>query len=296
MCGGALGLGAAVYLRPMWFVTALRRNKLRRAGVESRYATVKTSRGGFRVHYVVGGEGPTVVLVHGMNGSVEYWADLLPKIVEAGFRVYAVDLLGFGRSEAPDVDYAIRLQAEIVRELLQQLELRAVRLLGVSLGGWIALRVAAEEPELVRALLLLNSAGMSLETEVNMELFSPESVSDLQQLLAVLMTVPPQVPRFLARDLVRSLRRHGWVVRRTIRSIFTAQDVLSQAELEAVRAQTTLIWGAEDRLIPLIEAEQLQRSIAGAELQVIPGCGHAILEMRGDEVTRRILESLDRTR
>jgi pimeloyl-ACP methyl ester carboxylesterase len=280
----------------MWFVTGLRRGRIRRAGGRSRFHSVTTSAGCFRVHCFEAGTGAPVVLVHGMNGSGEYWADLIPVLVDAGYRVYAPDLLGFGRSEAPDVDYSMRLQAETLSGLLQSLGVQKARLLGVSLGGFVALRIAVDYPEAVGALLLLNSVGTSFETDVDMRLFSPESVEELQSLLSILTTEQPQFPRFFARDLVRTLRRHGWVVRRTIASIFTRRDLLADEDLEGIQAKTLLLWGEKDQLVPLENGEKMQRAIPGAELQVLSGCGHAILETRGEEVTRRALKFLATTR
>ena len=96
----------------------------------------------FRVHYLVGGRGQPLVLVHGLDGRAENWARLMPALMCHGHRVYAIDLLGFGRSDRPDVDYSIALQAEVLNQFFDSQGLARADLGGWSMGGWVTLKFA----------------------------------------------------------------------------------------------------------------------------------------------------------
>ena len=96
-------------------------------GIRSKYVQLDS----FRIYYLVGGRGRPLVLVHGLGGKAENWFKLMPSLLRHGYRVYAIDLLGFGRSDRPDVDYSITLQAEVLNQFFdtQGLEI-------ADLGGW----------------------------------------------------------------------------------------------------------------------------------------------------------------
>lgn len=120
---------------------------------------------GHRVRYVVLGEGPPVLLVHGFGASADYFRKLLPAVAAEGYSAYAVDLLGLGLSEKPtEEDYSIALWAEQVQDFCSQAlpEGQPPVLVGNSFGSLVALAVAASEwgrAGGVRALVLLNCAG-----------------------------------------------------------------------------------------------------------------------------------------
>ena len=152
---------------------------------------------GYRIHYNVVGpkDGRAVVLVHGLGGRAEDWLSLSPYLVKAGCRVYTPDLPGFGRSERPmDFSYSVPAQAAMVVGFLDAMGLKQVDLGGWSMGGWIAQRVAAEHPERVRRLMLLDSAGLAEVPAWNTGLFTPTTRAEVEQLEALLMPHPPRIP------------------------------------------------------------------------------------------------------
>jgi pimeloyl-ACP methyl ester carboxylesterase len=270
----AVSLIAAVgfFLRPIAFFNAMTYVHEDLSGVESRYVEVA----GHRVHYLAQGRanGPVIVLVHGLGSRAEDWDNLTPFLVNAGFRVYRPDLLGYGRSDRPaDFSFSIQDEASVVVGFLDALGLKHVDLGGWSMGGWIAQLVALQHPERVLRLMLFDSAGLLAKPGWNVDLFMPTSVAELDQLDALLFPEPPQVPAFVARDILRNSRNHRWVIKRAIAAMLSGKDVTDNL-LPQLKMPVLIASGSLDRITPLDLAETMHRLIPQSQLDVIAGCGH----------------------
>jgi pimeloyl-ACP methyl ester carboxylesterase len=182
--------------RPVEFFNAYTESRMLLSGAETHTAAVA----GHRVHYYAMGpaSGPPVVLVHGLGGRSEDWRNLAPYLVRAGYRVYLPDLVGYGQSEQPSgFSYSVDDEAGVVVGLFDVLGLKQVDLGGWSMGGWIVQRVAAEQPDRVRKLMLFDSAGLLVKPDWDTGLFTPRNASELAELDALLMPHPPVVPDFV---------------------------------------------------------------------------------------------------
>src|SRR2546425_2923414 len=115
---------------------------------------------GINIHYVCGGSGPPLVLVHGLGSSaaVEFYYNLEP--LAAHHRVLAIDLPGFGKSDKPVLDYTIELFVKAVRDVMTSEGLERAAVMGVSMGGRVALGLALESPDLVERLVLVDALGV----------------------------------------------------------------------------------------------------------------------------------------
>jgi pimeloyl-ACP methyl ester carboxylesterase len=216
----ALACGLIVWRYPLWVVDRQFEARLRMAGMHSEFATVH----GYKVHYLVGGSGRPLVLVHGLGSRALDWANLIPQLVEGGHRVYALDLLGYGSSEQPpNAGYSISDQASIVEGFLDSQHLQQVDLAGWSMGGWIAMRVALQQPERIRRLVLLDSAGLRFKLDFDPALLQPASPTDLAALEGLLTPDPPPMPRFLAMAMLRRGDRVGWVIHRSVQSMMAGR-------------------------------------------------------------------------
>ncbi|CAM0952619.1 unnamed protein product [Alopecurus aequalis] len=115
---------------------------------------------GYLIQYTsVGDEGPAVLLVHGFGASLQHFRDNISCIADQGHRVWAITLLGFGRSEKPNVDYSELLWSELLRDFIVDVVREPVHLVGNSIGGYICAIAAGLWPSLANSLVLLNSAG-----------------------------------------------------------------------------------------------------------------------------------------
>ena len=232
--------------------------------------------GGHRLHYEVEGpaDGPVVVLVHGLGGRAEDWRNLAPYIAKAGFRVYLPDLIGYGRSQKPrDFSYSVHDEAQVVSGFLDALRLQQVDLGGWSMGGAIVQHIAADHPERVRRLMLFDSAGLFVLPAWDTGLFTPSNPAQLDQLDALLMPHPPNVPGFVARDILRVSDHRAWIIHRALDTMLTGQDATDKL-LPQLKMPVLILWGGEDKITPPSLGETMHQILPQSEFDVITGCGH----------------------
>ena len=272
-------LAAIFYLRPLMVFGAVRRAWLFAHGFRGRETRVATHSGTWRIHYYTGGDGPPVVLIHGLASRGDDWATFLPTLARR-HRVYALDLLGYGSSDRPHVDYSIALETEVVSGFLDSLHIVRADLIGVSMGGWIALKLAAEHPERVRKLVLLDSAGFNFPTTLTADSFTPHNVEELQKLIDLQTDRAPHLPAFVARDFLRVNREHAWILKSQFSSMLSRRDLMDGG-VARVTMPTLLLWGTRDQLTPYSLGIRMQRELPNAKLIPLNGCGHlAILDCK----------------
>jgi pimeloyl-ACP methyl ester carboxylesterase len=228
------------------------------------------------MHYLA--EGPTggqpVLLIHGLGSRAEDWASLAPYLVRAGYRVYIPDLPGYGRSQKPaDFSYSIHDEAVMVAGFLDALGLQRADLGGWSMGGAIVQHVAFDHPDRVRKLILFDAAGLNEPVVFDTRLFTPENADQLSQFEALLSPHPVEAPGFITRDILRYFKHNAWVIQRAMASILTRKDA-TDSMLPQLKIPVLIVWGAEDRILPVSQGETMHRLVPQSELDIVPGCGH----------------------
>jgi pimeloyl-ACP methyl ester carboxylesterase len=225
------------------------------------------------------GAGPPVVLIHGLSGSTRWWARNIDALAER-YLVAAVDLMGFGQNHRffglPEVLPAF---PEVTALLARWLETfgAPVHVIGHSMGGMLAIRLAAERPDLVRSLVLVNAAGIPFERKL-MEHLRP-------------LPKPPFGGPRIARVLIPDFFRAG----PTSVAVASARVLLGDMReaMHALRVPTLLVWGENDPLVPLRYGEAMAQEIAGAKLVVLPRAAHVAMWDSAEEFNRAVLEFLD---
>jgi pimeloyl-ACP methyl ester carboxylesterase len=269
----AIAVGAVFYRYPLWVGDQLIRFRLWRQGVKSGYIEA----GGYRLHYFeakpAAGEGTPLVLVHGLGARGEDWAAMMPALAAQGFHVYAPDLLGYGRSPRPDIDYSISTEEKVVVNFMQAVHLPRADVGGWSMGGWIVMKLAIDHPEMVDRLVIYDSAGIYFPADFGLDLFTPNDVDGVRKLVAILTPKPAPMPNFVAEAALRKLQRNAWVLHRSMASMTNGKDLLD-FQLYKISQPMLIVWGAEDRLIPLSAGEAIHKSVSQSVLNVIDGCGH----------------------
>ena len=245
---------------------------------------------GVRVHYQEAGDpkAPALVLIHGFASSTLVWSKVFLRIAEAGFRVIAIDMLGFGYSGKPrNGEYTIAGQASLLNSLLDRLNLKRATLVGSSYGGAVAATCALDYPERVEKLVLIGTVNNNRPLGYKlMRFFGSPVVGDVVSPLLI------GSRRLLRRRMKRVYDRHEWVlderrvqarhlplraagtqraIVRTVRG-WDAERISRDAHL--IRKPTLLLWGENDREIPLADGERLHEEIPGSRLIVFLNCGH----------------------
>lgn len=114
---------------------------------------------GHRIRYAIAGQGDPLVLIHGFGASIGHWRKNIPTLAEAGYQVFAIDMLGFGASEKPGLDYSLELWEAMLADFCREKVQAPAVLVGNSIGGLLTLMLLAHQPDLVAGGVLLNCAG-----------------------------------------------------------------------------------------------------------------------------------------
>lgn len=255
---------------------------------------------GGAIAYVDQGVGPkTVLLLHGFPTSSVLWRGQIP-LLASRIRVIAPDLLGYGGSDMPAAaDLSVSAQAGYVRELLEQLGVEDVAVVGHGVGGAVAQLLALEGG--VRTMVLLDSAC-----------FDAWPDDDLRAIQGV--DIPQQTAE-RAEGVVRELLRRGIghgervdepTIQRYVepwlddpRALFRAAAAIDgrglvgrESELAALDIPVLVIWGEEDPWLPPALAERLGDVLPGATVALLPGCSHFVTEDAGPTVEQLTYEYL----
>jgi len=286
-----LTLGVIVWRAPLWVGAEITLFRLLAAGFYKRSVVID----GYHVFYIEGGpgSGAPVVLIHGLGSEAQQdWVVLAPYLVHAGYHVYAMDLLGYGRSAKPsELTYSISDEAKFVESFLDAKHLTSVALGGVSMGGWIAATVALDRPQLVTRLMLFDSAGMKFQLSFDQAIFTPQTSQQVDQLMAVVTPNAPRFPQFVKADFIRRTKRDGWVVQRALASMTSGTDDLDQ-KFSALKMPLLIVWGKDDVMTPLSLGEFMHRTAPQSVLAVYDGCGHIAVVTCMNEIVPTVLSFL----
>lgn len=227
---------------------------------------------GQNIRYIEAGQGPTVILLHGLGSVKEIWAANIGAL-SAKYRVYALDQVGFGHSDKPLLEYKIATFVDFLFGFMQSQNLSKATLVGNSLGGWIALDFAARHPEMVDKLVLVGSAGLPWEKAPAADL-NPASLADMRTLLESIFYDKKMVTdQFVLQAFTNHARNNdGFTIQRTLAGF--AQNQFEDAKLSSLHAPTLVVWGRQDELISVSQGEKLRDGIPGAKLVVFEQCGH----------------------
>jgi pimeloyl-ACP methyl ester carboxylesterase len=262
------------YSAPLWVNDQHIRFGLWRMHVRSEYVDA----GGYRIHYFEaappdGSAGIPLLLVHGLGSRAEDWGAMIPTLAAAGFHVYVPDLLGYGRSAEPDVAYSIAVQELVVVDFIRAVGLQRTDIDGWSMGGWIAAKIALDHPEMVNRLVLDDSAGLKYQPAFDKAVFVPTDEAGVNRLAALLTPKPLAMPGFVMRATLRKFRRNGKIIQQSMDSMLSGRDLLD-GRLNNIAQPMLIVWGTEDKLIPMSIGERMHREIPNSVFDGIVGCGH----------------------
>jgi pimeloyl-ACP methyl ester carboxylesterase len=224
--------------------------------------------------YEVSGDGPPLVFIHGLSGSGGWWSRNTPSFAPY-FRVYTIDLIGFGASRRQP--FVLDKASALLYEWLRSLTPGPVSLVGHSMGGFIAADLAADHPDAVDRLVLVDPALLLHHGYI-------------QRALG-LARAGPRLPLDFWPVLVGDALRAGpLTLAQAIRQLLNPHRA---PNLAAIRASTLIVWGQYDTILPAKLARPIQQAIPTAErLEIIAGAGHNPMWDRPAEFNRLVLDFL----
>ncbi len=248
---------------------------------------------GHRYRYRIGGEGPPIVLIHGITGSSETWDEVLP-LLACDYTVLAPDLLGHGHSAKPRGDYSLGAYASSIRDLTLALDIPRATYVGHSLGGGIVMQFAYQFPERLERLVLVSSGGLGKEVHLMLRAVALPAAEYVLPLMHAepLRNAGSALVGLLARigiragpdleEIASGFTSLGDVDARqafihTARSIIDIEGQRASARDKLYLAEevpTLLIWGERDRVIPARHGRDAQQAIPNSRLELFPDAGH----------------------
>lgn len=227
------------------------------------------------IYYEVTGQGDPLILVHGLSGSTRWWAKNIQPLSEH-FRVHVVDLVGFGSSRSRH-PFALEEAADFLVKWMDAIGIESADLIGHSMGGFIAADLAADYPERIKRLVLVDAAGLP---------FEPNVIIHARDVVRAVRYVPWDFFPVVLWDL---LRAGPLTMTRAILQILTSS---LEHKLTNIDLQTLVVWGEFDTVISVEVGQKLSQALSHAKFVVLKGAGHNAMWDRPNAFNEAVLNFL----
>ncbi len=241
---------------------------------------------GRKTHYIEKGDGEPVILIHGFFYDSYMWSENIDALAEH-FKVYAVDLWGGGYSTREPLDYSYQLYVEQVLKFIDHLDIPRAVLVGQSMGAGTAIKFCVQNRERVNKLLLVCAAGMPNPLPWSAKIFSLPGVGEFflslktdsirrKNLADVFIHNNKIITQSYYENVTRPQKIKGSseaalsILRRNFLDTLSAEI----QQLGQMEVPTLIVWGKEDKAIPLACGEKLHRFLEGSRLEIIDDAGH----------------------
>ncbi len=266
--------------------------------------------GGVNTYYERAGNGEqAVILIHGLASSTYSYRNTIYPLAQY-HSVYALDLKGFGASDKPQKGYALNDLRDQVLGFMDALGIPSAVLVGNSMGGTVAMRVALMHPERVDGLVLIDSAGFlhyedtprAVRRVLNRKVFvafmmthgplrQPRDRLAIRAFLGRVYHNPEYVTREAVNAYYKPLRSKGGNNGVLARARATDWGDIA-ARIPEITVPTLVLWGREDRVLPVEHAERFREALPHATVRIYPKCGHHPQTECADRVNRDLLAFL----
>lgn len=262
---------------------------------------------GARVHYQEFADAakPPIILIHGYTASVYVWKMAAPMLANAGFRVIAVDLLGFGYSEKPSwFDYSIQSQARMISRFMNRLGIGRAIIVGNSYGGAVALNLTLDYPEAVDKLVLVDP--VTNNAPKNHPLLRLASFRGIGEVITPFIADSKFFLRHRMRGTIAKANHHlitderMQAIRRPLNAADGHHSLLAtsrnwnakriEQDAHLIDQPTLIIWGEQDTVIPIRHGYKLHQELLNSRLVVLADCGHVPPEEKSELFTKLVSE------
>jgi 2-hydroxy-6-oxonona-2,4-dienedioate hydrolase len=255
---------------------------------------------GYRLHYLEAGRGEPIILLHGTGGEGARWMPTIQGLAAANFRVIAIDQIGFGQSDKPLTIYHSGVFAGFLSQFMKTIGVPKAAIIGQSMGAGVALYLAVHHPEMVERLVLVDGGGYrsAAETQTappnwhNRQIANAGTLEESREYLEKLYYDHSFVTdKLVEQNLILRLRSAS-----TTESMQTANDRglggVTEDELREIKAPTLLIWGMNDPLSSVANADKLNGAIKDSRKILFEKAGHYPFLEHADKFIQAVLEFL----
>jgi triacylglycerol lipase len=248
---------------------------------------------GYRLHYRETGQGPTVILLHGLGGDGSRWTATTAALAD-DCRVIALDQIGFGESDKPLVNYHHGLLAEFLVEFMRTIDVPKASIVGHSMGAFVGTYVAVHHPDSLERLVIVD--GGSLETPPRpahlIRIQNGTTLAETREYFELMFHDKSRVSDQLVRDNYMRRLRVGFTISRMQESRVNRIGFVNQEQAAKIDAPTLILWGKHDQLLPVADAELLSRVIPNSRLIVLQKSGHIPQIEQPEEFNESLYEFL----
>lgn len=242
--------------------------------MEEKFLTID----GNKVRYLESGNSKeTLVLIHGLGASAERWEFVIP-IFEKKFKVIVPDLIGFGYSDKPIVDYTPEFFTDFLEKFFQTLGIEKTHIIGSSLGGQITAEFTAKNPHLVKKLVLVSSSGIMKTSTPALDAYVMAALYPNKETAHEAFKVMSASTREVSDEIVDGFieRMHLPNAKMAFMSTILGlknSEILT-TKLQTISTPTLIVWGSLDPVIPIEYAESFVSSIRDCRFYKMEGSGH----------------------
>jgi len=255
-----------------------------------------------------GDQGAAVILIHGIGDAVETWESNI-NVLGEHHRVYALDLMGFGHSDKPHIRPSLPFGAQFVSDFMEMQHIERASVIGNSMGGAISLQFALQFPDKLEKLVLEDAAGLGKGVASFFRFFSIPIIGELLSRpshwgTAWLLKQIAYDPALITDDMVElyyQLAILPGAQRSFLSTLRVGVNFFGQRpqfvrsivdNLGKITCPTLIIWGQQDRIIPVAHAQVAKDKIPNTELHLLDSCGHGPHFEHPEEFNRLVLEFL----
>jgi pimeloyl-ACP methyl ester carboxylesterase len=255
---------------------------------------------GYRLHYLEAGRGEPIILLHGTGGESARWMPTIQGLAAVNFRVIAIDQIGFGQSDKPLTIYHSGVFAGFISQFMKTIGVPKAAIIGQSMGAGVALYLAVHHPEMVERLVLVDGGGYRSTAGAqaaapnwhNRQIANAGTLEESREYLEKLYYDHSFVTdKLVEQNLILRLRSAY-----TTESMQTASDRglggVTEDEVRGIKAPTLLIWGMNDPLSSVANADKLNGAIKNSRKILFEKAGHYPFLEHADKFNQAVLEFL----
>jgi 2-hydroxy-6-oxonona-2,4-dienedioate hydrolase len=270
---------------------------------------------GFKLHYLEAGQGPPVVLLHGLGGDGSRWTPNIEPLAR-DFHVFALDQIGFGQSDKPLANYHTGMLAEFLVDFLKTANVGRASLVGNSMGASVALYAAARFPQAVDKIVLADGGGYragaagqaglagrageaggagradNAEAARRRQLQNSVTREETREFFKILFHDKSLVTDRMVDEQLAMRLRSAFTITKMPEAGEKGLGALTEEQVRGVKAPTLILWGKYDELANPAGADRLERAIAGSKKVIIDDCGHMPQLEKASEFNRLVRDFL----